>query len=102
MSEMPFNQEKTITPSFLGNREQMRHVLQLAAEGKVRTVVDRFPMEEATDALELLASGKLRSRVSWITFALSSAADSAAEGGILCPCFSARSSAARSEPRETS
>ncbi len=51
-----------IKPSLLGNREQMRTVLQLAAEGKVRTVVDRFPMEEATEVLELLASGKLRSR----------------------------------------
>jgi len=40
----------------------MRTVLQLAGEGKVRTVVDRFPMEQATDVLELFAGGKLRSR----------------------------------------
>jgi hypothetical protein len=33
-----------IKPSLLGNREQMRAVLQLAVAGKVRTVVDRFPM----------------------------------------------------------
>lgn len=64
-------------------------------------VVDRFPMEKATDVLELPGAGKLRSVLSWRTFALSSAADSSTEGGILCPCFSARSSAARSEPRET-
>jgi propanol-preferring alcohol dehydrogenase len=51
-----------IKPSLLGNRGQMRTVLQLAAEGKVRTVVDRFPMEKATDVLELLAAGTLRSR----------------------------------------
>jgi alcohol dehydrogenase, propanol-preferring len=40
----------------------MRMVLQLAAAGKVHTVVDRFPMEQATAVLELLAAGKLRSR----------------------------------------
>jgi D-arabinose 1-dehydrogenase-like Zn-dependent alcohol dehydrogenase len=62
----------------------------------------RFPMEKATDLLELLAAGKLRSRAVLEKFALNSAADPAAEGGILWPCFSARSSAARSEPRETS
>ena len=62
MFALPFNKEQMIKPSLLGNREQMRTVLQLAAEGKVRTVVDRFPMEEAIEVLELLASGKLRSR----------------------------------------
>jgi alcohol dehydrogenase, propanol-preferring len=62
VSGFPFNLEKVIKTSVLGSREQMRSVLQLAAEGKVRTVVDRFPMEQATDVLELLAGGKLRSR----------------------------------------
>jgi alcohol dehydrogenase, propanol-preferring len=62
VSGLPFNKEQMIKPSLLGSREQMRTVLQLAAEGKVRTVVDRFPMEQAADVLELLASGKLRSR----------------------------------------
>jgi alcohol dehydrogenase, propanol-preferring len=58
----PFNTEKVIKTSVLGSRAQMRTVLQLAADGKVRTVVDRFPMEQASDVLELLAAGKLRSR----------------------------------------
>jgi propanol-preferring alcohol dehydrogenase len=62
VSGFPFNTEKVIKTSVLGNREQMRTVLELAAEGKIRTVVDRFPMEQATDVLELLAGGKLRSR----------------------------------------
>ena len=44
------------------NREQMRAVLQLAAEGKIRTVVERFPMEQAEEALVRLANGELRSR----------------------------------------
>jgi len=62
VSGFPFNTEKVIKTSVLGNREQMRTVLELASQGKVRTVVDRFPMEQATDVLELLAGGKLRSR----------------------------------------
>ena len=62
MFGLPFNKEQIIKPSLLGTSPQMRTVLQLAAEGKVRTVVDRFPMEQATEVLEFLASGKLRSR----------------------------------------
>jgi len=62
ISGFPFNTEKVIKTSVLGSREEMRTVLQLAAEGKVRTVVDRFPMDQASDVLELLAGGKLRSR----------------------------------------
>jgi propanol-preferring alcohol dehydrogenase len=62
VSGFPFNTEKTIKPSVLGNREQMRTVLQLATEGKVRTVVDRFPMEKAANVLDLLSAGELRSR----------------------------------------
>jgi propanol-preferring alcohol dehydrogenase len=37
-------------------------VLRLAADGKIRTVVDRFPMADAADVLGKLASGQLRSR----------------------------------------
>jgi propanol-preferring alcohol dehydrogenase len=40
----------------------MNEVLRLASEGKVRTVVDRFPMTEAAAALDLLAEGRVRSR----------------------------------------
>jgi alcohol dehydrogenase, propanol-preferring len=59
---LPFNKEQVIKTSLLGSREQMQVVLNLAAEGKIRTVVDRFPMVEATSVLGLLAEGKLRSR----------------------------------------
>lgn len=58
----PFNKGQTIKGSILGNREQMRAVLRLASEGKIRTVIDRFPLEQAHDALRLLAGGQLRSR----------------------------------------
>ncbi len=58
----PFNKGQIVKGSILGNREQMRAVLQLAAEGKIRTVVEKFPLEDADKALNLLKSGELRSR----------------------------------------
>ena len=57
-----FNKEQTIKGTLLGSREQMRAVLRLASEGKIRTVVERFPMPQAQTALGRLASGQLRSR----------------------------------------
>lgn len=57
-----FNKGQTVKGSILGNREQMRAVLQLAAEGKIRTVVERFPLQDADAALARLANGGLRSR----------------------------------------
>ncbi|WP_345752163.1 alcohol dehydrogenase catalytic domain-containing protein [Microbacterium rhizophilus] len=62
LEEFHFNKAQTIKGSILGNRDQMNEVLRLASEGKVRTVVDRFPMDRAADALQLLADGRLRSR----------------------------------------
>ena len=59
---LPFDRGQTVRGSLLGNRDQMREVLELAAAGRVRTVIDRFPMQEATDVLTLLAGGRLRSR----------------------------------------
>lgn len=57
-----FAEGKTITESILGSRAQMREVLDLAARGVVRTVVDTFPLQEAQDVLGLLADRRLRSR----------------------------------------
>lgn len=62
VKDFHFSLGQTIKGSLLGNREQMREVLRLAAEGKIRTVTERFPMEEAQEALEALKSGKLSSR----------------------------------------
>jgi alcohol dehydrogenase, propanol-preferring len=62
INRLHFAKGQLIKTSVIGSREQMRKVLELAAAGKVRTVVDRFPMDEAAKALGLLADGKLRSR----------------------------------------
>ncbi|AYD89822.1 zinc-binding alcohol dehydrogenase [Actinomyces lilanjuaniae] len=58
----PFDRAQTLRTSLLGNRAQMENVLSLAAQGKVRTVVERFAMSQAPRALELLKAGQLRSR----------------------------------------
>lgn len=62
VEEFHFNKQQTIKGSILGNREQMNAVLAMAAEGRIRTVVERFPMQDATTALARLAAGDLRSR----------------------------------------
>ncbi|MBH1934379.1 alcohol dehydrogenase catalytic domain-containing protein [Streptomyces sp. AV19] len=58
----PFDKEQVIKTTVIGTRAHMNAVLALAADGKVRTVVDRFPLSEAAEALAMLASGRLRSR----------------------------------------
>src|SRR5262249_45141114 len=58
VSGFPFNKAQTIKASILGNRAQQNEVLRLAADGKVRTVVDRFPMREGASVLGMLAEGK--------------------------------------------
>lgn len=58
----PFNKAQTIHASVIGTRAQMREVLELAAAGKIRTVVDSFDMNTAGDVLTALAAGSLRSR----------------------------------------
>lgn len=62
VSGFPFNREQTIQASILGSRRDMNEVLRLASEGRIRTVVERFDMARATEALDLLAQGRLRSR----------------------------------------
>jgi len=62
VEEFHFNRAQTIKGSILGNRAQMRAVLELAAAGKIHTVVERFPMDQADVALAKLAAGELRSR----------------------------------------
>lgn len=62
LANFPFNKAQVIKASILGNRTQMGRVLELAAQGKVRTVAERFEMRQADIALELLRDGRLLSR----------------------------------------
>lgn len=57
-----FAEGKTYSGSLLGSRAAMRHVLSLAAAGRIRTVVEEFPLRDAREALDRLARGEVRSR----------------------------------------
>ncbi|GAB3596090.1 alcohol dehydrogenase catalytic domain-containing protein [Microbacterium tumbae] len=57
-----FAEGKTIKESILGSRADMEQVLSLAAEGRIRTVVDAFALADAPAVLGRLADGGLRSR----------------------------------------
>jgi propanol-preferring alcohol dehydrogenase len=54
--------EKTVIPTVLGNRWDMHEVLALAAAGKVRSIYDQFPLNDANGVLGQLKAGKLRAR----------------------------------------
>ncbi|MFE5406750.1 alcohol dehydrogenase catalytic domain-containing protein [Streptomyces sp. NPDC004596] len=54
--------EKVIVGSVLGNRRQMREVLDLAAAGKLRSIHADFPLDEANDVLRMLKAGEIRAR----------------------------------------
>ena len=62
LKEIHLNMGKRIEGTILSTNEEMRQVIKLAAEGKIRTVTERFPMAEADKALTLLSEGKLQSR----------------------------------------
>jgi len=62
LGELSFFDNKTIVGSVIGNRRQMREVLKLAAAGRVRTVCEPFPLEQAADVLRRLKRGEIRSR----------------------------------------
>jgi propanol-preferring alcohol dehydrogenase len=57
-----FSEGKTFRGTLLGPRAAMREVLALAASGRIRTVVEEFPAQDAHDALGRLARGEIRSR----------------------------------------
>jgi len=60
--ELSFDQEKRLVGSLIGSRQQMREVLALAAAGKVRAHCERFPLEDAAEALARLKRGDVRAR----------------------------------------
>jgi alcohol dehydrogenase, propanol-preferring len=59
---MQFAEEKQMVGSVIGNRQQMRAVLEIAAAGKVKVVTETFPLEEATQALLRLKRGEVEAR----------------------------------------
>jgi alcohol dehydrogenase, propanol-preferring len=59
---LPFVEEKTVVGSLLGSRQQMRELLALAGAGKVRAVVESFPLEQVDEALRRLKRGEVEAR----------------------------------------
>jgi alcohol dehydrogenase, propanol-preferring len=64
---LAFAEEKEITGSAIGNRQQMREVLELAAAGKVKVVAETFGLEQAEDALRRLKDGDIEARAVLVT-----------------------------------
>jgi alcohol dehydrogenase, propanol-preferring len=55
--------EIRIRASAVGTRQDLREVLSLAAEGKVRCQVNARPLDEANDALDQLRAGRVSGRI---------------------------------------
>jgi len=55
--------EIRLVGSAVGSREDLRELLQLAAKGKVRCVVERLPLDQVGEALDRLRSGQVRGRI---------------------------------------
>lgn len=62
LGTFPFVDGKTLVGSVIGSRHQMRQVLDLAAAGKIRAVVETAPLDEAQEVLGRLKRGEVRAR----------------------------------------
>ncbi len=62
LKDIVFADEKSLVGSVIGNREQMRTVLEIAAVGKVKVVAKPFALDEAEEALTQLKSGDIEAR----------------------------------------
>lgn len=62
LGTFPFVDGKTLVGSVIGSRYQMRQVLDLAAAGKIRAVVETDPLDQAQEVLARLKRGEVRAR----------------------------------------
>ncbi len=62
LRDIVFADEKSLVGSVIGNRKQMRTVLEIAAAGKVKVVAKQFALDEAEEALMQLKSGDIEAR----------------------------------------
>lgn len=62
LGTFPFVEGKTLVGTVIGSRHQMRQVLNLAAAGKIRAVVETAPLEQAQEVLGRLKRGEVRAR----------------------------------------
>jgi propanol-preferring alcohol dehydrogenase len=57
-----FPDEKQIIGSVIGSRWEMEDVLKIAATGKVKSIVETFPLEKTDEALRHLKAGEIEAR----------------------------------------
>ncbi|WP_449463658.1 alcohol dehydrogenase catalytic domain-containing protein [Tardisphaera miroshnichenkoae] len=57
-----FFDEVKVTGTLVGNRQDMKEVLRLASEGKIRVEAEKFPLKEANEALKRLKHGEINGR----------------------------------------
>jgi propanol-preferring alcohol dehydrogenase len=62
VGQVGLGDEKIVVSSVLGNRQQMREVLDLAAAGKLTSIHADFPLAEANEVLGMLKAGEIRAR----------------------------------------
>ncbi len=57
-----FPDQKQIIGSVIGSRWEMNDVLKIAATGKVKSMIETFPLEQTDEALRLLKAGQIEAR----------------------------------------
>ncbi|MDP7975966.1 alcohol dehydrogenase catalytic domain-containing protein [Tardisphaera saccharovorans] len=57
-----FFDEVKVTGTLVGNRQDMKEVLRLASEGKIRVEAEKFALKEANEALRRLKHGEINGR----------------------------------------
>jgi propanol-preferring alcohol dehydrogenase len=62
LRDIVFADEKSLVGSVIGNRDEMRTVLEIAAAGKVKVVAKQFALDEAEKALMQLKAGDIEAR----------------------------------------
>jgi propanol-preferring alcohol dehydrogenase len=58
----PLADERKVTNSLIGSRNDMKQVLSLASAGKIRPVYDEFKLERASEVLKMLKKGEISVR----------------------------------------
>jgi len=58
----PFPDAKTLVGTVIGSRHDVRAVLDLAAAGKIKAIVETAPLTQAEETLQRLKDGKVRAR----------------------------------------
>jgi len=62
LRQFAFGDEVTVRGTVVGTRQDMKEVLQLAAQGKIRVEATKFPLKQANEVLKKLKNGQINGR----------------------------------------